>query len=740
MYRLLQVNVIEAILLGFAGFAVLIVLGAFRSSWLRRRREKRDAWRVDVAREAGLHLPTSLKPIIDPQLCSGCLACLDVCPEGEIFGVAEGKAIVVEASRCIGHGVCATTCPTGAIELVFGSVEKPVEVPQTDPNFETSRPGLHIVGELGGMGLLRNAIKQGLDVAKHLSETLSADSEIEKDVAIIGAGPAGIATSVACRALGMSIRVIDQDVVGGTIAHYPRQKVVTVDRLALPLYGELSSGTVSKEELLEAFSAMLTEAEVTVHERVRALDIRGCDGDFEIVTSGGTFRARKVVLATGRRGAPRKLDVPGEELDKVTYELIDPAQYENSRVLVVGGGDSALEAASMLAKAGVQTVLSYRGNSFKRGRLANRQEVDRLQARGQLEVLLESEVTSIEAHHVRLEVSGRRAKIGNDFVIVCIGGSLPTQWLKDLGVGLEQRTGDPVAAKEAVRESRNRNVALLAAGLTLLGIAATAGLTYLGWNYYLLPRSARIDAELHEMLRPSGIVGHGIGLLATAMLVSNFMYSLRKRRGWFRALSLRSWMTLHVFFGLFGCGLTAYHSAFQSNNILATATSISLALVVVTGVVGRYIYGLVPAEDGKAIDLESLKKRQTRLLTELNLMASDSPAPRRTEVIAKQATEFVPASGSLFQLFLRAPFNFLKSRQMVASYRRDFANRGDYERFRAAFLEQMKVRTQLVFYRSLRRLMSVWRFVHILLAALLVVFIGAHIVVSLTLGFGWILF
>ncbi|MEO0812655.1 MAG: NAD(P)-binding domain-containing protein, partial [Myxococcota bacterium] len=610
---------------------------------------------------------------------------------------------------------------------------------RTDEHFETSRPGLHIVGELGGMGLLKNAVKQGLDVARRIGETL-IPSHADKDVAIIGAGPAGIAASIGCRALGLSIRVIDQDTVGGTIYHYPRQKVVTVDYLQLPLHGRINSPTISKEELLEAFDHMLVDAEVTVHEKVKALDIKGRDGAFEVVTSAGSFTAAKVVLATGRRGSPRKLGVPGEDQKKVTYSLIDPEQYRNKRVMVVGGGDSAQEAANMLVAAGIETVLAYRGSGIRRGRATNREELEKNLASGRLKALFQTEVKAIEPHHVVVEVDGKKARLRNDFVIVCAGGTLPTDFLQKLGVEIESRQGDPVVERDAVRDARQRNIDWMNRILGALGILALSTLTVIGWSYYTTPQHARFEAEWHELLKPSGVVGHGIGMLATLMMVSNFLYSLRKRRGWFRTMSLQAWMSLHVFFGVFGCALTAYHSAFQSNNLLATATTIGLALVVVTGIVGRYIYSLVPSEDGQLLNLATLKRRQTRLMTQMNLIAMAAQSPSRTQVLAHQATQIIPAKASLFSFFLKAPLNYVRYRQVIADYRNDFSNRADYLEFRAKFFEQLKVRTQIIFYRNLRALMAGWRVLHVFLACALVVLIGAHIVVSITLGFGWILF
>jgi NAD-dependent dihydropyrimidine dehydrogenase PreA subunit len=233
----MALSVLELALIAMAACLGIVLLWTIWGVYRQRRREISDAQRLQDSIEAGLNLPTSLHPIIDPDLCSGCLSCLDVCPEGDLFGVRDGKAVMIEAARCIGHGVCVDACPTGAISLVFGSEQRGVDLPETDPFFETARPGVHVIGELGGMGLIKNALKQGLDVARVLAERMDGRGTAEKDIAIIGAGPAGVATAIGCRAIGLSFRIIDQNTVGGTIASFHRQKLVMTEPVKLPLYG-----------------------------------------------------------------------------------------------------------------------------------------------------------------------------------------------------------------------------------------------------------------------------------------------------------------------------------------------------------------------------------------------------------------------------------------------------------------------------------------------------------------------
>ena len=354
-----------------AAIAVPVLFLIFQ---VRRRMARHRRTLEEIAKKGGEKIPLSLHPVIDPDICIGSLTCLKSCPEGDILGVVNGAARLIHGDHCIGHGRCAAECPVDAIKLVFGTSERGVDLPMVDQFFESSRPGVHIVGELGGMGLIKNAITQGIQVGNRLAQvTPRTGGEGVVDVAIVGAGPAGMATALALRSAGRSFRVLEQGSVGGTIAQYPRQKVVMTEAVQLPLYGKFGKKLISKEELLETWKKVLEKGKIRIDEGVKVSGIEGSDGAFTVVTSHGPVRARKVVLATGRRGTPRKLGVPGEELTKVTYNLIDPEQYQGCSVLVVGGGDSALEAAIQLAEStDAQVCISYRGDSFGRVREANR--------------------------------------------------------------------------------------------------------------------------------------------------------------------------------------------------------------------------------------------------------------------------------------------------------------------------------------------------------------------------------
>lgn len=411
---------------------------------LARRRSLRAEAILEDSRQAGLTEPASLHPVIDAALCLGCASCARACPEGRVLGIIDGKAALIEPTSCIGHGACAAACPTGAIRLVFGTATRGVDIPLLTPDFETTVPGVYIAGELGGMGLIRNAIEQGSQAMDAIASAVGriAGAEGVLDVVIVGCGPAGISASLGAIQHKLRFVTIDQASLGGTVAHFPRGKVVMTAPAKLPLIGEVRFGEISKEKLLAFWTDVLRQTGLhpKFEEQVTAIAREG--SHLVVTTAKGQYRSKCVLLAIGRRGTPRTLDVPGEELEKVVYRLIDPEQFAGKHVLVVGGGDSALEAAVRIAEQpGTQVTISYRGNSYGRARQKNRDSLREQVASGTITELLESTVQRIEPARVVLRKDGEEQVLENDAVIVCAGGLLPTDFLDATGIRSETKFG-----------------------------------------------------------------------------------------------------------------------------------------------------------------------------------------------------------------------------------------------------------------------------------------------------------
>jgi thioredoxin reductase (NADPH) len=425
-------------------FAYAIPLFGFWAVYVtaRKKLESHSVAKLVAAKESGLIEPASLHPIVDPAKCIGCGSCVRACPEGDILGLIDGKAELVEPSHCIGHGACKAACPVNAITLVFGTERRGIDIPHVDQNFQTNVPGIFIAGELGGMGLVRNAIEQGRQAIESVRKTKGIGQSNILDVVIVGCGPAGFSASLAAMQHKLRFVTLEQDSLGGTVAHFPRGKLVMTAPFTLPLAGKFNFTELSKEELIGFFQDIATRTGLKVNSGERVETITRVDGGFEVKSTRETYKSRTVLLTIGRRGTPRMLDVPGEDQTKVVYRLIDPEQYKDRHVLVVGGGDAALEAACAVAEQPNTVVtLSHRSDSFNRAKPKNRSRIEEAQKSGRLNVLLASKVQRIGVKEVEIEFCGKPQAIENDVVIGCVGGILPTPFLESIGVKVETKYG-----------------------------------------------------------------------------------------------------------------------------------------------------------------------------------------------------------------------------------------------------------------------------------------------------------
>lgn len=410
--------------------------------YLRRQRRIHATHSAELqqAVQAGLVEPPSLHPVVDPSRCMGSGACTKACPEGAL-GVVNGKAVLVNAAACIGHGACMAACPVESIKLVFGTEKRGIDIPNVTPHFETNVPGIFIAGELGGMGLIRKAAEQGRQAMDSIRK--KKGSKAEFDVFIVGCGPAGLSAGLSAIHHQMRYKLIEQeDSLGGSVYHYPRQKIAMTAPVELDLIGKVKFNEVQKEALLEFWQGVVQKTGLQIGFRERMESIERQDGHFVVQTNRGSYTAGAVLLAMGRRGTPRKLEVPGEESAKVAYRLTDPAQYAGQAVLVVGGGDSALEAAIALSREeGTDVTLSYRSAAFSRVKQKNRTQLEQQQKAGRIRVLLQSAVQRIEEHHVHIDHDGVVQRFKNDVVLVCAGGVLPTPLLQQIGIQFDTKFG-----------------------------------------------------------------------------------------------------------------------------------------------------------------------------------------------------------------------------------------------------------------------------------------------------------
>ncbi|MBI5731006.1 MAG: NAD(P)-binding domain-containing protein [Ignavibacteriales bacterium] len=414
-----------------------------------KKKSKIIQGKIEKAKELGFHEPVSLHPVVNLDICIGSAACIKACPEHDILGLSDGKAATINASRCVGHGACFHSCPVSAITLVIGTEKRGVDLPHVSQEFETNIKGIYIAGELGGMGLIKNAVEQGKQAMDNITKNLRRYPKAKYDVVIIGAGPAGISATLTAKEKNLKYLTLEQNSLGGTVYSFPRKKIVMTSPMHLPLYGKVKFTETSKPELLELWNEVLQKNKITIRENQKVVSIDKYDDHFLVKTLDDSFTANSVLLAIGRRGSPRKLGAPGEQREKVAYRLIEPELIHNQNVLIVGGGDSAIEAAlSLIDDKSNKVTLSYRGDSFSRIKPKNFENISLAVNSKLIDVYYNSHVVEIKDKSVVLgfinDGISFEKEIINDLIYIFAGGELPNEFLEKAGIKITKKFGEVV--------------------------------------------------------------------------------------------------------------------------------------------------------------------------------------------------------------------------------------------------------------------------------------------------------
>ena len=573
------------------------------------------------ARQTGSHHARLLYPHVDLSRCIGCGTCVAACPEEGVLELIHGQALVVHGARCVGHGRCAAECPVGGIALTLGDLGERKDIPVVGSGNESeTKPGLFLAGEITGFALVRTALEHGREVAAEVARRVTQSNGPQTgafDLCIVGAGPAGIACALEAKRHGLRFVMLEQDSLGGSVSKYPRRKLVMTHPIELPLSGSLDKDSYSKEELIEKWESIVAEQNLPLKIGQRFTELAtDADGSYQVKTADLTYHANHVCLAFGRRGTPRKLGVHGEDLAKVHYSLIDAHSFQKRHLLVVGGGDSAIEAAMGLAEQTGNTVtLSYRKHAFFRIKARNEARLRGCVADGSLEVIFNSQVESITDGEVLLQVSNedsnvQRITLRNDEVFIMVGGIPPFPLLEQAGFPFDH------AGRRAAEELQERGTGLLPAlAVGLLATLAALFWAYLHQDYYRLSDVQRPTHELHALLRPSRAFGLGAGILGASLVLMNLSYLLRRApKGPIRFGSLQAWMTSHVATGLFALIAATLHSAFSPRDTVGGHAFWGLVFLICTGAIGRYLYSFIPhSANGRELELEEIRGEMATL-------------------------------------------------------------------------------------------------------------------------------
>jgi len=738
--------------------ALLIVgLALALAAVVHRRSQSHELLRVlaerNDAQRRGSDKARLQFPAVDLTNCVGCGLCVQACPESGVLDMVHGQAMVVHGARCVGHGVCATACPTAAIAVTLGDLSDRRDIPAISESLEVrGSPGLFLAGEVTGYALVRTAITHGTSVADEVArrcadggrDGVARDADV-LDLVVVGAGPAGIACALRAKEAGLHFVVIEQEELGGTVAKYPRRKLVMTQPVALPLYGRLTQTTYEKEELVEIWEQVVSRHELPIRTGVGFRGgVRLANGVHEVTTTAGPLRARNVCMAIGRRGSPRKLGVPGEDLSKVVYNLIDAQSFQERQVVVVGGGDSAVEAALGLAQQrGNRVTLTYRKADFLRIKARNERRLLAAESEGRLSIVRNSVVTAIDPASVRLHVSANGVPahdvdVPNDDVFVMAGGIPPFRLLTAAGVSF-----DP-ADRAAATPIAERGTGLLSALAVALALAlGTAAFALTQRAYYALPPAERAAAAGHDWLRSAGGVGLLAGVLASGLIAVNLAYLVRRARVGARLPgSLRSWMTSHLVTGVLAFLFLLVHSGFQPRASSGGRAFVALTIVVAAGALGRYVYSFVPrAANGRVMELDEVRAKVAVLSGEWDRADRGGfGATVRNEI--EQLSDAAVWRAGLPQRLLALLTGQRRLAARLAHLRAAGIAAGvspeSLQSLLALARRAHKAALMATHYEDLRALTSSWRYLHRWLALLMVLLAALHVRTALRYAdLGW---
>ena len=722
-------------------FGLGLALAATLSRRATLRRMERAVKNRERAVRQGSAKAQLQHPLVDLSRCLGCGTCVQVCPEEGVIELVHGQAVVVNGTRCVGHAVCERECPVGAITVALADVEERKDIPALTKDLEAvGAPGLFLAGEVTAHSLIKTAIDHGAAVSSEVARRVRSNGQSSNgtlDLCIVGAGPAGLACSLEATRRGLRYVTLEQaEGPGGTVARYPRRKLVVTQPVDMPLHGRLERTTYTKEQLIGLWQSIADKQQLPLRygQTLKSLE-RDEAGNFVVSTGGDTFVARNVCLALGRRGSPRKLGVPGEELAKVAYGLLDAQSYRGRKILVVGGGDSAVEAAMGLAEQpGNEVTLSYRKESFFRIRAKNEERLERCLEQQSLDVIVESEVTAIRPDEVDLKIRGcERRTLPNDEVFVMAGGTAPLELLERAGVSFDPSLRE---SPSPIGEQGTGLVNALAAGFALSFFTLLFALWHA--DYYLIPGAERPAHPKHLFLRPGLALGLWFGIAAATLVCINLLYLLRRSPGIpLRLGSLKAWMTSHITTGILAFLCASLHAAMTPRGTAGGYAYWALVALVVTGAIGRYFYAWVPrAANGRELELTEVKGQLRR-----SFEGWESGQRDFRERVKREMTELIDGRqwrGSFLSRVLALIGVQRDLRRVLKRLETDArAESIPEERIVEAIqLARRAHRVALVaaHFEDLRAVLNSWRYLHRWVTALMVVLVALHVFNAFAFG------